>query len=199
MRSYGARGLSRLHRTSEKLVALGAKLWFAKVRRSKRERALDLCPVDQHGQPHQRVGHVDLLVQSWTEQLGHLRLRRLRDHGVSGAGTGKTIPCKCCILQPEEMQARSRACALFRADSIRRSQHISRRMLTPQPFRSYWSTSTVAAVRNDQLMVVANQVRRGLDVDLLLDIAERESNQLVWNWAKCWKSVEARNARTTTK
>lgn len=57
----------------------------------------------------------------------------------------------------------------------------------------------VAAVRNDQLMVVANQVRRGLNVDLLINIAERESNQLVWNWAKCWKSVEARNARTATK
>ena len=57
----------------------------------------------------------------------------------------------------------------------------------------------VAAVRNDQLMVVANQVRRGLDVDLLIDIAEREGNQLVWNWAKCWKSVEARNAGRTSK
>ena len=56
----------------------------------------------------------------------------------------------------------------------------------------------VAAVRNDQLMVVANQVRRGLDVDLLIAIAEREGNQLVWNWAKCWKSVEARNANKTT-
>lgn len=56
----------------------------------------------------------------------------------------------------------------------------------------------VAAVRNDQLMVVANQVRRGLDVDLLIDIAEREGNQLIWNWAKCWKSVEARNALHTT-
>ncbi|GKS86464.1 hypothetical protein AVMA1855_19950 [Acidovorax sp. SUPP1855] len=57
----------------------------------------------------------------------------------------------------------------------------------------------VAAVRNDQLMVVANQVRRGLDVDLLINIAERERNQLVWNWAKCWKSVEARNANKTSK
>ena len=56
----------------------------------------------------------------------------------------------------------------------------------------------VAAVRNDQLMVVANQVRRGLNVDLLIDIAEREGNQLIWNWAKCWKSVEARNASRTT-
>lgn len=57
----------------------------------------------------------------------------------------------------------------------------------------------VAAVRNDQLMVVANQVRRGLDVDLLISIAEREGNQLVWNWAKCWKSVEARNASLSSK
>lgn len=57
----------------------------------------------------------------------------------------------------------------------------------------------VAAVRSDQLMVVANQVRRGLDIDLLIDIAEREGNQLVWNWAKCWKSVKARNASRTTK
>ena len=52
----------------------------------------------------------------------------------------------------------------------------------------------VAAVRNDQLMVVADQVRRGLNVDLLIAIAEREGKQLIWNWAKCWKSVEARNA-----
>lgn len=29
-------------------------------------------------------------------------------------------------------------------------------------------SSVVAAVRNDQLMVVANQVRRGLDIDLLI-------------------------------
>ena len=57
----------------------------------------------------------------------------------------------------------------------------------------------VAAVRNDQLMVVANQVRRGLDVDLLIAIAEREGNQLIWNWAKCWKSVEARNASRSIK
>jgi len=57
----------------------------------------------------------------------------------------------------------------------------------------------VAAVRNDQLMVVANQVRRGLDVDLLITIAEREGNQLIWNWAKCWKSVEARNASRSIK
>lgn len=57
----------------------------------------------------------------------------------------------------------------------------------------------VAAVRNDQLMVVANQVHRGLDVDLLIDIAEREGNQLIWNWAKCWKSVDTRNASRTTK
>lgn len=56
----------------------------------------------------------------------------------------------------------------------------------------------VAAVRNDQLMVVANQVRRGLNIDLLINIAEREGNQLIWNWAKCWKSVEARNASRTT-
>jgi hypothetical protein len=32
-----------------------------------RERALDLGPVDQGGQSHQRVQHVDLLVQPWTE------------------------------------------------------------------------------------------------------------------------------------
>lgn len=57
----------------------------------------------------------------------------------------------------------------------------------------------VAAVRNDQLMVVANQVRRGLDVDLLIAIAEREGNQLIWNWARCWKSVEARNAIRSIK
>lgn len=57
----------------------------------------------------------------------------------------------------------------------------------------------VAAVRNDQLMVVANQVRRGLEVDLLINIAERESNQLIWNWAKCWKSVESQNASRTSK
>lgn len=56
----------------------------------------------------------------------------------------------------------------------------------------------VAAVRNDQLIVVANQVRRGLNVDLLINIAEREGNQLIWNWAKCWKSVEARNASRIT-
>lgn len=56
----------------------------------------------------------------------------------------------------------------------------------------------VAAVRNDQLMVVANQVRRGLNIDLLINIAECEGNQLIWNWAKCWKSVEARNASRTT-
>ena len=37
----------------------------------------------------------------------------------------------------------------------------------------------VAAVRNDQLMVVANQVRRGLDINLLINIAEREGNQLI--------------------
>lgn len=57
----------------------------------------------------------------------------------------------------------------------------------------------IAAVRNDQLMVVANQIRRGLDVNLLIDIAERESNQLIWSWAKCWKSVEARNTSRTSK
>lgn len=56
----------------------------------------------------------------------------------------------------------------------------------------------VAAVRNDQLMVVAIQVRRGLNIDLLINIAECEGNQLIWNWAKCWKSVEARNASRTT-
>lgn len=42
------------------------------------ERAFDLGPVDQRRQPDQRVLHVDLLVQSWAEQLTGLRLRRLR-------------------------------------------------------------------------------------------------------------------------
>lgn len=55
--------------------------WPAATRGERgRERALDLGPVDQTGKPDHRVLHVDLLVQPWAEQLGRLRLRRLRTH-----------------------------------------------------------------------------------------------------------------------
>ena len=63
------------------------------------ERALDLGPVDQRGQPDQWVLHVDLLVQPRTEQLAGLRLRRLRTYAISErickkTSVGRTIPCK---------------------------------------------------------------------------------------------------------
>lgn len=56
----------------------------------------------------------------------------------------------------------------------------------------------LAAVRNDQLMVIANQVRRGLNADRLIEIADKEGNQLIFQWAKCWKSVNAHNSNRSS-
>ena len=44
------------------------------------EVALDFTPVDQRGQADEGMEHVQQLIQAWTEQLGGLRLGRLRAH-----------------------------------------------------------------------------------------------------------------------
>lgn len=94
--------------------------WFASW--SRHRSTASLGPVDQRGQSDQRVLHVELLEQHWTQQLTALWLGRLRPHGtprrnLQKTGAGKTIPCNSCAHQSStEVSVRSMDCRLFRAD-----------------------------------------------------------------------------------
>lgn len=55
------------------------------------------------------------------------------------------------------------------------------------------------AVENEQLLVVSYQVSKGADVDSLIKIAAYRDKHLIWQWAKCWKSVEVLNKKLPPK
>ena len=68
-----------------------------------------------------------------------------------------------------------------------------------------------AAILHDQLHIVAYQVNNGADVELVIDIAApREEpliegnisfsgSQVIWQWARCWQSVNAFNEKLPPK
>ena len=83
---------------------------------------------------HQRVLHVELLVQRWTEQVTGLRLRRLRTHGtpwrnLQKTGAGKTITCKSCAYQSAQSRVESTTCEFFRADYVALEYLVGQRRL----------------------------------------------------------------------
>ncbi len=72
------------------------------------EVALDLRPVDQGGQADEGMTHVQQLIQAWAEQLGGLRLGRLRasrpqdDHGrMNSSRMGKEKEAENDSISPE--------------------------------------------------------------------------------------------------
>ncbi|WP_175789419.1 hypothetical protein [Burkholderia cenocepacia] len=68
-----------------------------------------------------------------------------------------------------------------------------------------------AAILHDQLLVVAHQVNNGADVELVIDFAKpREEpliegnisfsgGQAIWQWARCWQSVNALSEKLPPK
>jgi hypothetical protein len=68
-----------------------------------------------------------------------------------------------------------------------------------------------AAIIHEQLLVVIYQVNKGADVDLVIDFAApREEpliegniyfsgSQVIWQWAKCWRSVKILNDKLPLK
>jgi hypothetical protein len=68
-----------------------------------------------------------------------------------------------------------------------------------------------AAILHDQLHIVAHQVNTGADVELVIDFAApREEplvegnisfsgSQVIWQWARCWQSVNALNDKLPPK
>jgi hypothetical protein len=86
------------------------------------EGALDLGPVDQAGQAHQRMTHVDQLVEPGDEQLVGRGRCGLGSHRSNLVGICKKtafyndLPCKSCTRETRKSQTRPMGCGLFRAD-----------------------------------------------------------------------------------
>lgn len=87
--------------------------------------ALDLGPVDHASQAHQRMAHIDQLVEPRDEQLFGLWRYGLGSHRSNLVRICKEtafcndLPCKSCARESRKSQTRSTPCRLFRADYLK--------------------------------------------------------------------------------